>query len=357
MHSIPDFDSKTPKYFSLLNETDKHLYFELQKKLLHATEKRHRGHRLDIFLDCLRQIRDYAQRGDSDDDWKRCCVCGVCFLKCGIALNSHQIRFLTNKCKSSINGALKKMNYRTTSARGDINPELVEFLPLLKGNTRELRQWSVRTPEDYTPPTFRYEVANSPTSSRQLIHNSDEQGSPTDPQKDKNDVVYIHNEKVNVNKAYDIIRITAASEKETRNNLVTSEEDETSSPDEVPSIDINGFAINRVSVLNSVINSLENTIKDNLNTDSNFSFTNNYAFAQNVANLNDSDSSHSSFNSECIKVDLDEFEIPVKSSYNDLNQDFIEFSISDSRYDQPDLQEFCDFPFLSSTTLDVDVTF
>lgn len=143
--------SNTPKYFSLLNQQDKEGYRKLQTVLLQATEKRHRGHRLDIFLDCLDQIHRFSQRGE-EDDWKRCCVCGVCFLKCGIALNSHQMKFLTNKCKSSINGALKMMKYKTTSARGDINPELVDFLPILKGNTNELRQWSVRTPENYSPP-------------------------------------------------------------------------------------------------------------------------------------------------------------------------------------------------------------
>lgn len=145
--------SNTPKYFYLLGQTDKDKYRRLQTLLLHATEKRHRGHRLDIFLDCLQKIRNFCQRGD-EDDWKRCCVCGVCFLKCGIALNSHQMKFLTNKCKSSINGALKMMKYKTTSARGDINPELVDFLPILKGNTNELRQWSVRTPDNYLPPVI-----------------------------------------------------------------------------------------------------------------------------------------------------------------------------------------------------------
>lgn len=148
-----DESSNTPKYFSLLSEADRDKYRNLQTLLLHATEKRHRGHRLDIFLDCLKQIRQFCHRGD-DDDWKRCCVCGVCFLKCGIALNSHQMKYLTNKCKSSINGALKMMKYKTTSARGDINPELVDFLPILKGNTNELRQWSVRTPDNYLPPTI-----------------------------------------------------------------------------------------------------------------------------------------------------------------------------------------------------------
>jgi hypothetical protein len=45
------------------------------------------------------------------------------------------------------------MGYVMVSARGDINPELVDALPNLRGNTHELRQWSVRTSLYYTPPT------------------------------------------------------------------------------------------------------------------------------------------------------------------------------------------------------------
>ena len=144
---------ETPKFFNLLSDSDKQKYFLLQRKIRQKTEKRHRGYRFDIFLDCIEKIRNFAQRGDKDD-WKRCCVCGLCFLKCGVAVNSRQLKYLINKCKSSINGALKKMKYETISARGDINPELVDFLPILKGNIPELRQWSVRAPTDYKPTTL-----------------------------------------------------------------------------------------------------------------------------------------------------------------------------------------------------------
>jgi hypothetical protein len=102
-------------------------------------------------------IHSWAQRGDGDD-WRRCCVCGLFYLQCGIAVNSHQLNCLTDRCKSSINGGLKKLDFETISARGDMNPELVGLLPNLKGNTHELRQWSVRKPKSYcktaavTPP-------------------------------------------------------------------------------------------------------------------------------------------------------------------------------------------------------------
>jgi hypothetical protein len=56
------------------------------------------------------------------------------------------------KCKSSINGALKLLGYATIVPRGDISPELVEALPNLRGKIRDLRQWSIRRPRNYTWP-------------------------------------------------------------------------------------------------------------------------------------------------------------------------------------------------------------
>jgi hypothetical protein len=140
---------RSPKYFSTLTEADRRGYWALQDELLQFADHRQRGRRLSIFADVLSTIRTYAQRGDADDG-ARCCVCGVCFLPCGIGINSHQLRHLTNRCKSSINGALKLMGYSMLSARGDVNPDLVSALPLLRGRMHDLRLWSVRAPPDET---------------------------------------------------------------------------------------------------------------------------------------------------------------------------------------------------------------
>jgi hypothetical protein len=151
----------TPPHFGLMNPEDQETYKVLQEKLLQAAEGRTRGLRVCRLYDELEEIRLFAQRGD-DDDWRRCCVCGVCFLRCGIGINSHQLRYLINRCKSSINGAFKLMGYVVISARGDTNPELVDALPNLRGNTHELRQWSVRTALNYTPATFGLEKTRTP---------------------------------------------------------------------------------------------------------------------------------------------------------------------------------------------------
>jgi hypothetical protein len=146
-------DLGTPEYFYLLTDTDKETYRALQAKLHAAADKRCRGFRLNGFTADLDEVRAWAQRGNCDD-WKRCCVCGLCYLSSSLGVNSRQLRFLTSRCKSSINGAFKMIGYSMVSLRGDIHPELVNALPYLKGNTPVLRQWSVRTSQSYVPPRF-----------------------------------------------------------------------------------------------------------------------------------------------------------------------------------------------------------
>jgi hypothetical protein len=136
----------SPEYFSLLGETDQLGYSTLQGQILSLTENHHRGLRTAIFTEALGLIRAWAQRGDADD-WRRCIVCGLCYLTAEVAVNAHQLQLLTRRCKSAINGALKLMGYVTVSARGDVNPDLVRALPALKGNVHALRQWSVRRPD------------------------------------------------------------------------------------------------------------------------------------------------------------------------------------------------------------------
>lgn len=139
-----EFDrSKDTPYINLLERADRIKYRQLRKHLNQVTDKRHRNRKLTVLRNLLKEITEFAQRGDQDD-WKRCCVCGVCQLSVGLAINSHQLRFLLKRTKSSLNGSLKQIGYVTLLARGDICQELKDFLPILKGNKAELRKWSVR---------------------------------------------------------------------------------------------------------------------------------------------------------------------------------------------------------------------
>jgi hypothetical protein len=102
-----------------------------------------RGKRLEGFSELLGSIRSFCIR-NREDDWKRCLVCGVCWLPSGLAINNRQLSLLINKCKSSINGSLQKMGYSTLQSRTESTGALCDSIPLLRDNFNELREWTVR---------------------------------------------------------------------------------------------------------------------------------------------------------------------------------------------------------------------
>ena len=132
-----------PRFLDLLNSEDKEDYFLLKESLSNKGSRNRRGKRLEAFSDMLNKVKEYSLKGN-ENDWKRCMVCGVCWLDSGIAINTRQLRLLIDKCKSSINGSLHRMGYSPTSSGGDTSSSLIEKLPLLKGNFSELRQWTIR---------------------------------------------------------------------------------------------------------------------------------------------------------------------------------------------------------------------
>ena len=148
MSSEDEQDQTLPKHFEQLNHEDQIEYKKLKESLNNGRNKR--GKRLEAFADMLSAVKLYAVKGDQND-WKRCLVCGVCWIDNGIAINTRQLRLLIDKCKSSINGSLHRMGYNPTTATGDVNNSLVEKIPILKGNFPELRQWTVRQQAAATP--------------------------------------------------------------------------------------------------------------------------------------------------------------------------------------------------------------
>jgi hypothetical protein len=132
-----------PKYYELLSPSDQERYDDLRAALSSQMCRNRRGKRLEGFSDMLASIRAFCIR-DSEDDWKRCLVCGVCWLSRGIAINNRQLSLLLDKCKSSINGSLQKMGYSTLQSRSEGAASLLECMPMLKNNFSELREWTVR---------------------------------------------------------------------------------------------------------------------------------------------------------------------------------------------------------------------
>ena len=138
-----------PNFFDILSASDKKEYFKLKNSFTSSSSRNRRGKRLETFAETLESIKSYAVREESDD-WKRCLICGVCWLDNCLAINIRQLTILINKCKSSINGSLHKMGYFPTSQTGLTN-SLVEAIPILNGNFQELRQWTIRQLSAVTP--------------------------------------------------------------------------------------------------------------------------------------------------------------------------------------------------------------
>ena len=156
-------NSLTPNFFDLLSESDQKDYYELRNSFTAPNCRNRRGKRLETFTETLDSIKSYAVRHQSDD-WKRCLVCGVCWLDNSIAINIRQLTILVNKCKSSINGSLHKMGYFSSTSHSDTNNALVTAIPLLNGNFPELRQWTIRQLAAVTPqpeiPHYSYSMSS-----------------------------------------------------------------------------------------------------------------------------------------------------------------------------------------------------
>ena len=135
-----------PRFWNLLSDSDKFQYNRMRAVMSQPSNKNQRNKRIETVSDSLDMIRKYAVRGDGDD-WRRCLVCGVFWLPEGLAINTHQLRILIFKCKSSINGSLQKMGYTISLGRTDAATAMIAGVPFLKDNATELRQWTVRQQE------------------------------------------------------------------------------------------------------------------------------------------------------------------------------------------------------------------
>ncbi|EAX91627.1 hypothetical protein TVAG_307030 [Trichomonas vaginalis G3] len=138
-----DYSDKLPRFFEILSETDKEAYHQLRKALNSPNCKNRRNKSIQTFREIITSIKNYVIRGDSEDK-NRSLVCGTIWLHEGIAINTHQLRLLMSKCKSSINGSFQAMGYETIPTGADSAGELINLYPFMKNNFMELRQWTVR---------------------------------------------------------------------------------------------------------------------------------------------------------------------------------------------------------------------
>lgn len=131
----------------MLSETDKMQYGYLRMVLSQQANKNVRNKRIETFTDTINTIKQFCVRGDNDD-WKRCLVCGLAWIGDDLAVNTHQLRLLIFKCKSSINGSILKAGYNHTLGRVETAKTITRLFPILKDNMSEIRQWTIRRIED-----------------------------------------------------------------------------------------------------------------------------------------------------------------------------------------------------------------
>lgn len=198
---MTDNSMTQPKYIDMLSETDRQEYAKLRETLSSNVVRNRRGKRLETFAEILTAIKNFCIKGDADD-WKRCLVCGVCWLPAGIAINNRQFQVLIDKCKSSINGSLQRMGYGTIQSRQESIKLLGESIPFLATNYPEAREWSVRQYIAATPepslhhkmykliPSFNSPVPQIPNANNvmhmptAMIYNQQQPVQPQEPVQD-----------------------------------------------------------------------------------------------------------------------------------------------------------------------------
>ena len=139
MNQMPQY----PKFWNYLSPQDKYQYIYLQNSFNQACTKNKRNMRIDNFQRSLQTLQQYCLRGDGHD-WRRCLVCGICWLPDGVAINIRQLTLIVGRCKSSINGSFQKMGYDVIDSRCTVLNAIENIIPILKGNNQETRQWNIR---------------------------------------------------------------------------------------------------------------------------------------------------------------------------------------------------------------------
>jgi hypothetical protein len=151
------------QYWDFLTNEDKEVYKRINMALAAPTNRNRRNKRVDDFREILEAI-ELFEDSDTEDRWKRCLVCGICKIPNGIAVNTTQLKRLVFKCKSSINGSLKRLGWDLIVSKSSAYDDLLKEIPYLRDHPAEVRQWTIRigsgcsfteSNSDVTPPCAR----------------------------------------------------------------------------------------------------------------------------------------------------------------------------------------------------------
>lgn len=99
---------------------------------------------ITTFVNALNMIINYTNKDDSER-YIRCQYCGICQINDEtIALNVNKLKNLLGRSKSSINQCFNKYGYYGVSKTTENFKTLVDIIPNLGTDFRELKKWSIR---------------------------------------------------------------------------------------------------------------------------------------------------------------------------------------------------------------------
>jgi hypothetical protein len=136
-----------PRFWQRLSPSDQQSYISLRNELSTPKFSNQRGRSTAQFGVMLDLIKAFVVRGD-EDDLSRSLVCGLLWMSNGLAVNIQQMKLLTSKCKSSINGSFGHLGYLPVQSGADTAGELIQAFPFMKDQFSELRQWTIRKPSE-----------------------------------------------------------------------------------------------------------------------------------------------------------------------------------------------------------------
>lgn len=145
-----DTKENIPQFWWNLSDVDKYRYTCLKINIASKSIKSQRNKRVETFSEILNEIKSFVVQGNDSNNVIRGLVCGICWLPEGIAINTHQLRFLISKCKSSINGSLQRMGFSSSLGRTETATALSNACSLFKDNTNALRKWTIRKRDNKT---------------------------------------------------------------------------------------------------------------------------------------------------------------------------------------------------------------
>ncbi|OHT09267.1 hypothetical protein TRFO_21929 [Tritrichomonas foetus] len=155
--------SSLQPYWNALNDADRMGYIYLRSTISQKSSQPQRNRRIGHFSETLEIIRQFVMRNDGEES-KRGICCGIYWIKDGIATNTHHLRLLFNKCKSSINGSFQKVGYTVFEDRAETGSTLSSVFPELKNKLNDLRKWTIRKYNWYSQHHHYKQIYLSPIS-------------------------------------------------------------------------------------------------------------------------------------------------------------------------------------------------